>query len=332
MFTNTLGNNNIANGYQAMFSNTTGNFNIANGYRSLNNNLTGFSNIAFGTESLYNNKYGNNNIAIGYQSLINNLSASHNIALGYQALHTNQRGENNIAIGNISVFSGLAANNNIGIGYGALNNNGTGQNNTAIGHLAGAYAPNYSNYTYLGANVSTATNNNQVKLGDGNITAVVSQVGSWSDERDKADIRDTVLGLDFINKIRAVDYKWDYREDYRSQPPNKKNFETDESYIQALHSWIQENKLSNITKDGSKKRIRYHHGVIAQQIKEVIQDIGEDFGGFQDHSFNGGDEAMTIGYFEFIGPMIKAIQELNIKVEEQKQKILNLEQKYGTIN
>jgi hypothetical protein len=27
-------------------------------------------------------------------------------------------------------------------------------------------------------------------------------------------IRDTILGLDFINKIRPVDYKWNYRGDY----------------------------------------------------------------------------------------------------------------------
>ena len=45
-------------------------------------------------------------------------------------------------------------------------------------------------------------------------TYVYGTVQNRSDSRDKADVRDTVLGLDFINKLRPVDFKWDLREQY----------------------------------------------------------------------------------------------------------------------
>lgn len=37
---------------------------------------------------------------------------------------------------------------------------------------------------------------------------------SISYQCDKTLIRDTILGLSFINKLRSVDYIWNYRGDY----------------------------------------------------------------------------------------------------------------------
>ena len=74
-------------------------------------------------------------------------------------------------------------------------------------------------------------------------------------------------------------------------------------------------------KDGSKKRNRFHHGVIAQEVKEVIDSTGNDFGGYQDHKINGGEDRLTIGYDEFIGPLIKAVQELSAENEALKARL-----------
>lgn len=46
-------------------------------------------------------------------------------------------------------------------------------------------------------------------------------------------------------------------------------------------------------------------------MQALLEERGIDFGGFQDHSIGGGDQAMAIGYTELVGPMIKAIQELS---------------------
>ena len=83
-------------------------------------------------------------------------------------------------------------------------------------------------------------------------------------------------------------------------------------------------KLSEVVKDGSKVRGRYHHGFIAQDIAKLIEETGIDFGGFQDHKVAGGEDVLSLGYDEFIAPMVKAIQELSAKVEilqEQLNKI-----------
>jgi hypothetical protein len=76
--------------------------------------------------------------------------------------------------------------------------------------------------------------------------------------------------------------------------------------------------------DGSKTRHRFHHGIIAQEVKNVMDNLGVDFGGYQDHSVNGGKDLLTIGYEEFIGPLIKSVQELNIRANAIHNKIISL--------
>ena len=75
-----------------------------------------------------------------------------------------------------------------------------------------------------------------------------------------------------------------------------------------------------VVKDESHKRHRYHHGVIAQEVKDVMQSLSVDFGGFQDHKVNNGLDRLTIGYEEFIAPLIKSIQELTKRIESLENK------------
>nr|WP_285864323.1 tail fiber domain-containing protein [Lederbergia lenta] len=126
--------------------------------------------------------------------------------------------------------------------------------------------------------------------------------------RDKVDIRDTVLGLDFIKKLRPVDFKWDYRDDYIEVDPD-------------------DGTVTKLPKDGSKKGSRYHHGLIAQEVKALIDATGTDFGGFQDHQVNGGEDLYTIGYEELIGPLVKAVQELSKRLDTAETEIKALKAK-----
>jgi hypothetical protein len=76
--------------------------------------------------------------------------------------------------------------------------------------------------------------------------------------------------------------------------------------------------LGSFTHDGSKRRRRYHHGLIAQEVKAATDGLAGasfDFGGYQDHSIHGGDDVVSLGYTEFIAPLIKALQELNHQAE-----------------
>jgi hypothetical protein len=202
-------------------------------------------------------------------------------------------GQWSISIGQLSGFTlgqGTGANTVL---IGALTN-GQGINSTGIGYNAKLSA--YTNSSTFGAN-STVTGNNQVQLGDSATTTYTyGSVQNRSDARDKADITDTSLGLEFICGLRPVEYRWDYREDYREDGQ----------------------ELSDVITDGSKKRTRLHQGLIAQEVKTVMDALGVDFAGYQDHSVTGGDDVKSIGYSEFIGPLIKAIQELSHEVTQLK--------------
>jgi hypothetical protein len=80
--------------------------------------------------------------------------------------------------------------------------------------------------------------------------------------------------------------------------------------------------LANITPNGKYKDKRFHHGFIAQDIQSLIKDgVIEDFGGFSDGAFDGeGEDIMSLGYHEFIAPLVKAVQELTVRVKELESK------------
>ena len=222
---------------------------------------------------------GQNNTFVGSQAGKGAVGAEHSdtSAFGYQALKA------------VSTGTG-----NTGVGMRALYAVTTGSNNTALGSNAGRFMQsgngmtNVDNSTAIGRD-ARVSGSNQVQLGDSATTTYVyGTVQNRSDARDKADVRDTELGLAFIEKLRPVDFRWDMREDYEDRSP-----------------------------DGTRKRARFHHGVIAQEVQAL--DAG--FGGVQDHSLNGGDDVLTVGYDEFVAPLIKAVQELSARVRELEDRL-----------
>ena len=348
---NTTGSNNTANGYQALYSNTTGGNNTATGYYALGFNTTGIRNTAHGDRALNSNTTGGNNTATGYEALLSNTTGNDNTATGYQALRENTIGDYNTANGHQALNSNTEGNYNTATGRNALNSNTTGDFNTASGSLAltsnttgnfntatGRNAlfsnTSYDNVSGLGYDAQV-TGSNQVSLGDSNTTVYTQSgsVSSRSDLRDKADVRDTILGLDFITALRPVDYRWDQREDYKPDAPTRPeplNNDATEQEIEAHElalsqyendhaEWLIAVKHENLMHDGTHTRNRYHHGIIAQEIAGVIAESGVDFGGYQDHKVNGGEDVLTIAYSELIGPLIKALQEVNQKLDVLKQ-------------
>ena len=255
---------------------------------------------------------------------------------------------------------------------------------TAIGNQSLNQYADGSPITNLNTSVALGfsarvSGDNQVQIGGSTTTTYVyGTVQNRSDLRDKADVRDTVLGLEFVNSLRPVDYKWDMREDYVNElfpiikaiaepkyPEEPKSPIADdfitvyedgmsinrtdlyeaallkysvdiEAYNKDVTSMraeydahlaiytIEEQKRSaavrawseNPTRDGSKIRNRYHHGFIAQEV----QALNVDFGGLQDHTVNGGCDVLSIGYDEMIAPLVKAVQELTMRIKDLESK------------
>jgi len=149
-------------------------------------------------------------------------------------------------------------------------------------------------------------------------------IAKTADKRDKTKIKDTNLGLDFIKSLRPVDYILDVRNDYLTEAPEPIKFNSSEEeraeYIVKYNKWVEENKLQNISPNGTHERVRFHHGLIAQEVKSVLESKGIDFGGFQDRKIKGGEDVFGIVYEELIAPLIKAVQELSAKVEALESK------------
>jgi hypothetical protein len=224
---NTTGSANTGVGSGALVFNTTGSNNACIGASSLNFNTTGFQNTAIGTLSLNMNTSGYDNTASGYQSLVNNTTGRENTAMGVYSLQLNTTGFQNTAIGHHSL------------------QNNTGNYNTALGYNAGSTVTSGFNLTLIGidANPSTPTVGNQITLGNTFVTSLrcnVQTITSLSDARDKKNIKDLNLGIDFLMKVKPRVFNWDKRDWY-------------------------ENNIS----DGSKMQKEPTAGFIAQELDEV---------------------------------------------------------------
>lgn len=159
------------------------------------------------------------NTAIGDGALYSNTTGINNTTNGVSALNSNTTGYGNTASGVSALYFNSTGNYNTASGVSALQNNTTGYSNTANGASALFNNTTFSNCSGLGFN-SQVTASNQVQLGDSDTTTYVyGTVQNRSDERDKADIEDSILGLEFIKSLRPVSYKWDMREDYKTEMP-----------------------------------------------------------------------------------------------------------------
>lgn len=238
------------------------------------------------------------------------------------------------AVGSIKYNCGFGENTltavrsdyNVAAGQSALSNlnDPLKGNNTAVGSLAMTSMQDLSpctsvkNSSALGYQ-GRISGDDQVQLGNSATTTYVfGTVQNRSDKRDKVGVRDTVLGIDFIMGLRPVDGRWDMRDDYVEEYQVQVGINDDAEPV-------FETRYRKLPKDGSKARKRYHHWFIAQEVKELCDKLGVDFGGYQDHSINGGCDVKTLGYDEFIPPAVKAIQQCWARLDDLEQRIIKLE-------
>lgn len=118
-----------------------------------------------------------------------------------------------------------------------------------------------------------------------------------SDARFKTAIEDIPYGLDFINALRPRIYK------YADKTVQTRGVDADGN---------------ETTTDKDISYSRKHAGLIAQEVKSAMDDLKistGDFAGFVDANVNGGPDRLMLRYLEFIPPLIKAVQEVSVRVE-----------------
>ncbi len=131
-----------------------------------------------------------------------------------------------------------------------------------------------------------------------------------SDARTKTDISDSILGLDFINGLRPVSYKWieGSRKVIRQTYFDSEGNEVPEGVI------APEGSVPGEVISESMPGIRTHWGLIAQEVKALADKSGIDFGGWVLSDENDPDSQQAIRYDQFIAPLIKAVQQLSTRV------------------
>jgi hypothetical protein len=303
LYSNTTGKYNTAIGGNALKYNTTGGENTAIGFMALLNNTEGYYNTADGFEALYSNTTGSRNTASGYEALFTNTAGGSNIAYGYQALHNNSNGNTNAALGNRSLYSNTTGNCNTAIGGSALHYNFTGSYNTAIGYHAGPDYPHIelSNTCSFGFDANV-TASNTIRIGNSAITSIGGYAGwsNLSDGRFKTRIQNNVPGLDFIMKLNPVTFSWDM------QKLDAFTGVRDTIYTQC----------SAMKEARDEKETKVYTGFIAQEVEEAAIECNYDFSAIikpaNEHS------SYNLSYAEFVVPLVKAVQEQQLMIEEMK--------------
>ncbi len=291
---NTIGTNNTVLGFNAFNSGVEDGRNVAIGF-----NCLAYSNSAGSTGSVVNTY----NTAVGSEAGLYVSTGTHNTFMGGHSglgiTGTKLTGDYNSCFGSMSGYEleGVAHSNTF-LGYQAGSTTEAGVENTCIGKSCKAQDDTATNQIVIGNNL-TGTKDNAVFIGNdtSHIENDFNSDATWnhsSDIRQKTDIKDDVLGLDFINNLKTRTYKHkspsEFPKEWTAYDPDDKE------------------------PMGGDKVI---HGFIAQEVKEALDNANVDT--FQGWS-EGIDGRQRVSFEAFVLPLIKAVQELSNEVNKLKGK------------
>ena len=229
------------------------------------------------------------NTALGLGAGQNLLSGGNNIFIGAGSGGTLTSGIGNTVIGSEFNASSITAtgNYNTFVGASKPRDFAGGNNNTYIGSqnwtvLLTPLSETGNNNILVGSNVTKATPSasNSITLGNSSNTVLrcaVTSITSLSDARDKKEIVELPVGLEFIKSLKPVSFVWDDR-----------------------------------TEDG--KHDIKDFGFIAQDLKKSQEDakLAETLKLVYEEN----PEKLEASYGKLIPILVKAIQELTAKVEQ----------------
>lgn len=165
-----------------------------------------------------------------------------------------------------------------------------------------------------------------------------------SDARLKTDIKASPLGLDFIRSLRPVAYRWKDTADTQTQQAAALDEKALESEIAPWREFIElssddrddsdveagveiaREQINSITRQhlapyeaaqgATRAGRREHYGLVAQEVKQSLDEAGVDAAFWQEDV--SGEQSLL--YTELMGPLIRAVQELADRIEDQSGK------------
>jgi hypothetical protein len=273
--------------------------NIAIGKDALNTATTGQRNIAIGTSAAPNTN-GDDNIAIGNEALLSSTGGG-NIGIGRNSLKNVTTNSFNTAVGNNSLLNAGSVTTSAAFGSAAGSNITSGVSNAFLGSNTGAGFNSGDFNVFVGcqsasgSNLQTGNNNilisgwfvhpssvnvnNEITLGNSQHTVLrcaQTSITSLSDARDKKEIEELPVGLDFVKGLKPVKFVWDDRDEFGKH--DIKDF-----------------------------------GFIAQDLKKSQEDT--ELAETLKLVYESNPEKLEASYGKLVPILVKAIQELTAKVE-----------------
>ena len=281
---------------------------VAIGISALTNSSAYYGyNTAIGNEAGRNNSSGVKNTYVGHSAGLGNQTGQMNTAVGYQAGLNFDRDGNNTAIGNGAMKlqdhntgpsggDSFHAGFNVAIGDSAASIMTGGFRNVFVGYNTQLATQTHTDCIVIGNSVtSTGTGNFTFGSGssDSNIANGATTITAPSDERYKEEITNSTAGLSFIKDLRPVTFKWKKEKDIPS---------TQNAYVEGSETRVMNDKTN--------------HGFIAQEVKAVIDSHSEIKDGFDMWMEDTADGRQRLGPSALIPILVKAIQELEARVNE----------------
>lgn len=326
----TIGNYNSAFGSFALEPNTLGNYNSSFGYASLRSNTVGNDNAAFGVAALYSNTTGQDNSAFGNSALNLNTTGFFNSAFGMNSLRKNN-GDENSAFGQASLFENTTGYANSAFGVGSLSQNTTGFLNTAIGLNAGSTVTTGSNLVLIGSNAQPTSPNttNQITLGNSSITSLrcnVTSISSLSDARDKKNVKELSLGLDFLMKVKTREFNWDKREWYEDGIASGSKMEEKPTAgfiaqeLDNLQSEINADWMNLVIKENP-ERLEATAGNLLPVVVKAVQDLKNE---------KDAEIAQLKSENLLLKQELESLKELHLRLAKLEQVIINSDVKFSS--
>lgn len=213
----------------------------------------------------------------------------HAVAMGWTSCNANYRG---IAIGRLT--SAVTSNSNyssVCIGHASSAN---GHWSNAIGYQC--YATHFQS-TVIGKTGTSSASNELTFAGFTTIRQGVAVI--HSDLRDKTDIEDFDLGLEYIKLFRPRSFRWDPRDRYRDGEP-----------------------------DGTKKDEDKQIGLVAQEVQEMLQATGTEWTQIvRDKD----PEKLYVNYGTLTFILVNAVKELSSQNEQLRADLDALQSRVDTL-
>lgn len=266
----TTGSNNTVLGLFSGGAISTGDDNVVVGVAALTSSALGSENVAIGKQAIGlvgNSSFGQVAVGSGALKSILSVTSSPNTAIGWRSLWNTTSSGANTALGAGSGQSVTTGSNNTFLGVYAGEGNGltpttTGSNNICIGSSSGPAASSTSDSITLGN-----SSNNILRC-------AVTSITSLSDARDKKDITDLSAGLDFVNKLKPVEFVWNDRDE------NGKHDVADFGFIaQDLKASQEEVGLAETLKlvyEENPEKLEASYGKLIPILVKAIQDLSKE--------------------------------------------------------